>query len=151
MGIGQKLQNHRIQKGLTQRALAQTTGIAQANLSNIEMGKQDLNFGTLKRICFALEVPAWQVVQEAEDTPKNFSLSRKDVEDLSKAVLGEDARRPRAIKQELVTALRRIFSMDKNISDRQLNQSWMQALGTFSHAQIKTIGDRVKDQRLRTS
>ncbi len=151
MGIGQKIQTIRLQRGLTQGALARATGIAQANLSNIEMGKRDLNVGTLKRICFALQVPAWQIVRETEETAEKVSLTREELEGLAKTILGEGGHRPGSIKSELVKALRRIFSLDRGVSDRKLNQSWLEALGAFSSGQIKTIGERVKDQRLRAS
>ena len=151
MTLGQRLQQQRLQKGLTQPELARRTGIAQANLSNIEKGKRDPSLLTLRKICFALGVPAWEIVRAAEQAPTGLSLKRTELEKLAKVILGSGAERPRAVSRELVKALRQIFSIERGVSDKELDQSWVKALGVFLHRDILTLRDRVNDERLRTS
>ena len=132
MPLGQSLQVHRLKKGLTQPELARLTGIAQANLSNIEKDKKDLNFFTLKKICFALDVPVWEIVKEAERVSEGLVLTRADIENLAKAILGDDAKRPLKVNPVLVKALRRVFSIERGISDKALARKNGGSAGFFS-------------------
>ena len=125
------------------------TGIAQANLSNIEKDKKDLNFFTLKKICFALNVPVWEIVKEAEQVSEGVALTRADIENLAKAILGDDAKRPSKVNPVLVKALRQVFSIERGISDKALDQSWAETLGAFSRGDILAIQSRVNDERMR--
>ncbi len=149
MQIGTCIALQRHKKGLTQPELARLSGIAQANLSNIEKGKRDLNLVTLKRISFALGTTAWSLLRLAEDEPTRLSLTRKDLEGLAKAVLGEEAQRPRVVSAGLVQALRGLFSLERRLSDKALEEDRVEALRVFSQKDIAAIRARVEDERAR--
>lgn len=56
---GEKLKSRRIERGLTQDALAEAAGVFQFSISKIERDQQvDMLASTLIRIAHALEVPA---------------------------------------------------------------------------------------------
>jgi transcriptional regulator with XRE-family HTH domain len=57
----------RLEKGLTQQALAKKAGMSYTFLSNVERGKADPSLTTLKRLAAALGVTVSQLVKERKD------------------------------------------------------------------------------------
>lgn len=56
LDLGRALRDVRRRAGLTQRALAERAGIAQATVSNLERGVGSIPFQTLLRVLAALEL-----------------------------------------------------------------------------------------------
>jgi transcriptional regulator with XRE-family HTH domain len=149
MQIGGSIQLQRIKKGLTQPRLAALSGIAQANLSNIENGKKDLNLTTLKKISYALGVPAWELVRSVEEAQTGIRLTREGLESLARAILGDKAPRPSPVSEELLAALRGVFSPRRGVSDRALEKDWAEVSRFFSKKDLEAIRLRVNDERAR--
>ena len=149
MQIGTTIQLQRVKKGLTQPDLARLSGIAQANLSNIEKGKRDLNLTTLRKISFALNIPAWELLRSTEEARAVIRFTRSDLEGLAKAVLGEGPEKPRWVSAELLSALRGVFSPKTDTSDRCLEKDWAEVSRSFSGKDIEAIRSRVNDERTR--
>jgi len=88
--IGQNLYLERIRKGMTQKELVQRTGIAQANISNIEKGKNDFTITTLYKICAALDVKPAKVFESKAIARKNLWVDRPTLMRVAEAaVTGE--------------------------------------------------------------
>lgn len=149
MQIGTAIQRQRLKKGLTQLQLAHSCGIAQANLSNIEKGRRDLNLVTLRRIGFALDVPAWDLLRCAEEEAQRIPLTRKNLEGLAGAILDQTKPRPSAVSAELVKALRGLFSLERKLSDKALERCRVEALRVFNQKDLESIRARVNDERAR--
>lgn len=63
MTLGERIAAERTKAGLSQAALAQRAGIAQATLSNIEASKRDVTVSTVQSIAGALRLPVWKLVK----------------------------------------------------------------------------------------
>lgn len=55
--LGRTISTQRQKRGLTLEKLAYETGISKGNLSEIESGKRDARYWTLRKIADGLEVP----------------------------------------------------------------------------------------------
>lgn len=148
---GIKIYEHRIQKGWTQAELASKAGIAQANLSNIEKGKRDFTVSTLIRIARALEVKP-SVFLEEECSEKSFPLTRSQIESLAKAVVHQEVKASREIR-DLAKLLRLVtLNSEKNsrTSSQKIQSAWNELRQKFSSDEIRGISKRIQDERLRT-
>lgn len=67
--IGKKIKKLRQQRGLSQSALAQMSGIAQSTLSYLESGKKAPQFDTLTAICRGLDMSVLELL--SHDEPKS--------------------------------------------------------------------------------
>jgi transcriptional regulator with XRE-family HTH domain len=56
--IGQRLRSTRLDRGLSQEDLSFESGIAVANISDIELGKKDIRISTFIHLIEALDVSA---------------------------------------------------------------------------------------------
>jgi len=95
MLIGMRLRLLREQKGLSQGAIEEKTGLMRCYLSRIENGHTVPSLETLERIASALEVPLYQVFRPSEGEALPLKLSRrKSLEELAEqeGKNGEDAR-----------------------------------------------------------
>lgn len=62
--FGATLRSYRQQRGLSQQALAASTGIRRAYISEIELGKRNIAVLTLLHITYSLRIPsAWPLAQ----------------------------------------------------------------------------------------
>ncbi len=74
--IGTAIRLTRLRKEMTQRDLAERSGISDVSISRIERGEQDISLSTLKRIADGLGVTeeqlfAFQRELDAENETKN--------------------------------------------------------------------------------
>lgn len=67
MNIGKAIKLCRVQKNLSQAALAKKSNISPAYLSLVEHGKRDLTFSSLEQIAKVLDIPVFMLVFLAED------------------------------------------------------------------------------------
>ena len=63
--FGQKLLNARVRKGLSQRALAERTGVPQAHISKIEQGRVDIRLSSLVELARALDLDVQLLPRQA--------------------------------------------------------------------------------------
>jgi transcriptional regulator with XRE-family HTH domain len=64
--IGKTIRSLRLRAGLTQEELALTVKINKSEISNLERGKRNPKWETMKRLAKGLKVPCWQMVWLAE-------------------------------------------------------------------------------------
>lgn len=64
---GHALRAARRARGLTQRALAEKSGVWQETISRIEGGAPGTRLDTLLTLCAALEIDLWQTPRSAGD------------------------------------------------------------------------------------
>jgi len=66
--IGEKIRTMRRQKGFTQLALAEKSGVAQSTLSYIEKGAKTPRFETLQALCSAMDITLFELLTFGEPT-----------------------------------------------------------------------------------
>ncbi|AUS34642.1 transcriptional regulator [Rhodococcus qingshengii] len=64
--VADELRAARIEQGMTQMQLAETSGIPRSTISKILAGGQPIDLSELRAICTALGLSAVQVMQSAE-------------------------------------------------------------------------------------
>lgn len=131
MGIGEKIKQYRIDKGLTLADVETRAGLADGNLSRIERGKQWLTEEKLYAIADALRVhPAEFFVdakfrsREAEQEMPVISNSKEDEEWLSlRSFLGSDDIKEftKAIKERQARNIRLMRELDGSSKKRTVN------------------------------
>ncbi len=62
--LGRKISVERKKRGITLEKLAYEMDISKGNLSDIEHGKKDLRFSTLKAIAEGLEIPLAKLLKD---------------------------------------------------------------------------------------
>jgi transcriptional regulator with XRE-family HTH domain len=71
--LGLAVKTRRQELGLTQEQLANETDLHQRWISNVETGKRNPSYGSLRRLAAGLELSASQLIAQAErverDTP----------------------------------------------------------------------------------
>lgn len=59
-GIGERLREARLERGLSVRALSEAAGVSKSAISSIETGEHDPSCTTVERLARALDVsPCW--------------------------------------------------------------------------------------------
>jgi len=147
----QKLEILRIQKELTQKEVSLRTGIAQANLSRIEKGKQDPTLSTFLKICRALEVRPSEVLEEPSTEPP-LHLTRSSLERIAKGVLDpslELSPREREISELLRILIPDLESRRRRLSAKKIYSAWYQLKKRAPEELIRTLVERVEDERSR--
>jgi len=146
LAIGSKLYLERIRRGVTQAELARRTGIAQANLSNIEKGKQDILVSTLLQICLALDVQPSSVLDTSVNRPAHSRLSRTRLEKIAASVVG--ASLPSGEEdRKIVDLLRKTMwrSAGRRTSSKAAAIHWADLRQQLTNEEIATLRQRVED------
>lgn len=104
MGIGEKIKEYRVKKGMTQGELAKAIGSTTAAISRYELGQREARYSQLKAMAVVLDAPEAEFLDEYPREPLKISDYKKrlsDIEDmLDKAVKEEKpARQIEAIRQ----------------------------------------------------
>jgi DNA-binding XRE family transcriptional regulator len=68
LAVGQQIRTLRIDRGLTQEALALQSGVTRNVLIDVEAGKRGLLYERLFDLAEALEVSAWELLTTDGDT-----------------------------------------------------------------------------------
>jgi transcriptional regulator with XRE-family HTH domain len=61
------LRNLRIERGMTQEAVAQSCGISRQRVTNYEIGIREPNLDTLKKLATALDVTVDELLRDEDD------------------------------------------------------------------------------------
>ena len=86
--LGQTVRRWRLERGMSQSALAQASGVPRPNLSRIESGAADLSLNTIRSLALALGVTPGQLVDGIPPAaPK--PLSRAALERIAGAAAGK--------------------------------------------------------------
>ena len=64
LGLGQRIARLRKRRGMTLERLAYEMGISKGNLSDIEHGKKDPRYSTLRAIAEGLEISVSQLLKD---------------------------------------------------------------------------------------
>lgn len=140
--IGSRIRLERIRRGIPQAELARRTGIAQANISKIESGKQDILVSTLFQISSALGVHPSLLFDP--DTPRAADFSRARLERLAVAVVGdEDSVGDK--DRHLVQLLRQTILPDRRISAKRTALAWADLRRRLAGNVIEALRQRVED------
>lgn len=69
MGTGQRVKQARLDRGLTQDELAESSGVSQAAISHLERSNGDPKIGTMRALADALGVTLDELVPSPTPTP----------------------------------------------------------------------------------
>lgn len=72
--LGERIRTVRKNKGLSQKALGELCGIAEANIRKYELGKQNPKYGTIMKIADALEIHYEYLIFGDKNPYKEFAL-----------------------------------------------------------------------------
>jgi transcriptional regulator with XRE-family HTH domain len=147
--IGSRLKLERVRKSVSQAELARRTGIAQANISKIECGKQDLLVSTLLQICSALATPPSRVFEAAPARTNRFS--RKRLEALAAAIAGGDLPRSKDDREIVLLLRQTIIPQRRRASAKRAALHWAHLRRRLTEAEIETLRQRVEDALQRSS
>lgn len=74
LALGLAVKQRREQLGITQETLANDTGLHQRWISNVETGKRNPSYGSLRRLAAGLGVTASEVIARAEQVEASKQL-----------------------------------------------------------------------------
>lgn len=150
--VGPRLYLERIRRGVSQTDLSRRTGIAQANLSNIEKGKRDITVSTLLQICLALGIQPSTVLDTTVRSRPKARFTRARLEKIAASVVG-DLRPAAKEDREIVRLLRKNMGLDRNrrISAKEANLSWANLRQQLADGEIEALRNRVQDALQRSS
>ncbi len=69
--IGRRIAIRRRELGLTQRVLAEETGLSRDFLAHVEVGRLEINAGDMPRLCVALGVPISYFFSDLVESPSD--------------------------------------------------------------------------------
>jgi len=75
--LGQAVKARRQELGLTQEQLANDSGLHQRWISNIENGKRNPSYASLRRLATGLELSASELIARAERLERKSAASRR--------------------------------------------------------------------------
>jgi len=144
--IGPRLHLERIRRGVSQTELARKTGIAQANLSNIENGKQDITVSTLLQICLALDIKPSSVLDPPIRHKSNRRFTRARLEKIAASVVGPHLPSSKE-DEDLVRLLRKNMLPWRNrrTSSKGTAINWADLRQRLTDDEIATLRQRVED------
>lgn len=144
--VGQRLYLERIRRGVSQTELSRRTGIAQANLSNIENGKQDITVSTLLQICLALGVKPSSVLDTTIRSQSNSRFTRARLEKIAASVVG-NLRPSSKEDRQIVHLLRKnmLPGRSRRISSKEAAIHWANLRKRLTDEEIEALRQRVED------
>jgi transcriptional regulator with XRE-family HTH domain len=77
VALGEAVKARRYELGLTQEQLANETELHQRWISNVETGKRNPSYGSLRRLAAGLELSASQLIAQAEQIESDMRRSTK--------------------------------------------------------------------------
>jgi transcriptional regulator with XRE-family HTH domain len=142
----------RIRRGISQKELACRTGIAQANLSNIETGKQDIMVSTLLQICLALDVNPASVLDTGVKKQAHPRFTRARLENMAASVVA-NLQPSRKEDREIVDLLRPMMlpGRGRRVSGKNAAIHWADLRQRLSPEEINTLRQRVQDAQQRNA
>jgi transcriptional regulator with XRE-family HTH domain len=140
--FGSRVRLERIRKGMSQAELARKTGIAQANISKIESGKQDFLVSTLLQICAALDIRPSLLFDTTAPSAQRFS--RPHLERIAAAVL-DDGARVAAEDRKIASLLRQVILPAARISKQRTVLAWADLRRLLTDEAIEVLRERVED------
>lgn len=138
----------RVEKKLSQKQLAQKSGVPQPNISQIEKGR-DFRVSTLYKIAAALDVTPNELMDGIKPIPinKKTLFRRKNIEDLAKDLPGNHKD---AALQQLAQTLQTTLSAHSG--RKNLHLSWIKLKRTFKRDELDSVLSRIdKAQQRRSS
>jgi transcriptional regulator with XRE-family HTH domain len=77
LALGQAAKARRVQLGLTQEALANDSGLHQRWISNVENGKRNPSYASLRRLADGLSLSASELIARAEQLEGDAAAANK--------------------------------------------------------------------------
>lgn len=153
LGFGESLYLWRVERGLTQAALARRAGLPRPTMSALERGRLDPTLRTIRRVAAGVGVPPGILVN-GEPPPRisGQRLSRASLERIATELLGTPQRLTGAERQ--VTAmLREILKHRLAVararapsrgSARRERWSWVALASLLTPAELRSVVSRIE-------
>ncbi|MBI2495868.1 MAG: helix-turn-helix transcriptional regulator [Candidatus Omnitrophica bacterium] len=149
----------RLERGLTQAALAQRARVPRPNLSAIERGRREVSLATLRSLALGLDVrPGVLADGIAPGAGAQHAWSRAAMERIAEAVVrGTTARQP--AEQAVAELLRRVISHPNPASSRGRGSrrhdarasatAWVLLQSRCAPGELRSLLQRIDDRRRR--
>lgn len=152
--IAQCIYLKRLEKGLSQKALALRAGVPQPNLSRIEKGR-DFKVSTLCQIAAALELTLPELLSDAPATPVNKKIffTRRAIEKFADSIAKGTKDMPAGSRMiaKLLIPIVGGPKRYKYIRKRDAYSSWAQLKRTFTKDELSAIFSRIEKARQRAA
>lgn len=138
----------RLERSLSQEALAQRAEISRPNLSAIERGKREVSLTTLRSLALALGVrPGVLVDGIGPGSQQSRPFSRQALERIADAVW-KGTSLPSGEEKRLADPLRLLLHPRKNLSRgrRSRERAWLQLKSAYPPELIQTLIEKVRDR-----
>lgn len=151
--FGQAVYLWRMERGLTQEALAQRLGMPRPRLCAIERGAVDPTLRTLRRLAEALGVSPGVLVDGKPPLQRTISFDRKRLERWAAFLVGESVtlapaevmlagRIRRLLSSRLSSALGKPLPQ-RSLKRRKLHRDWLIVRSLMSREELRALLDRV--------
>ena len=143
--LGDSIYLIRIEKGLSQKDLAEKSGVPQPNISSIEKGR-DFKISTLYKLASALEVLPTDLIDGVKpiSVDKQHFFQRNNIERLVNHL-------PADHKSESLNQLARtlIVALSRKSKQKDLHLSWIKLRRTFSQEELDAVFSRLNKAKER--
>jgi XRE family aerobic/anaerobic benzoate catabolism transcriptional regulator len=154
--LAERVRDRREEKGMTQRELAEVSGISERYLAQLESGRGNVSILLLRKVARALGAPIERLVPEDDAAPRRSSrVALVGLRGAGKSTLGaklaESLGIPfveldREVEKEAGTKLAEVFAMYGQEGYRRFERRALEhVLAQFSRAVIATGGSLVTD------
>ncbi len=79
VALGRAVKDRREELGITQFVLAERTGLNPRWISNVETGKRNPSYASLRRLAGGLSLPTSELLARAEEIDPSWVAARPDV------------------------------------------------------------------------
>ena len=157
--FGHTLLLWRLERGLTQTALAKQARMSRPNLSAVERGKREVSLTTLRALALTLGIRPGVLADGVAPPPaqqERLRLSRAALERIADAV-AFDRQVSEPDEQSTVEALRTLFGHRTQAVHRRWSRpragrrvalaAWVRLKSLYGRAAIQTFADRVLERQ----
>jgi XRE family aerobic/anaerobic benzoate catabolism transcriptional regulator len=153
--LGERVRAWRGEHGVTRKVLAESSGVSERYLAQLESGRGNISVLLLRKLARAMGVPVEQLVREQEAQPRSARIALLGLRGAGKSTLGEKLARSlnipfleldREVEKEAGAALGEVFAMYGQDAFRRFERRALErVLNQHERAVIATGGSLVTD------
>ena len=135
----------RLERRLTQEALARLAKISRPNLSAIERGKREVSLKTLRALALALQVRPGVLVEGIgpHELAGSGGLTRQSLERVAAGVAANQSVRGLS-ERRLAALLKKV--VHGGLGKRKIDRAWLQLVSGYPPEVIQSLLQRIRDR-----
>jgi XRE family aerobic/anaerobic benzoate catabolism transcriptional regulator len=153
--LGERVRSWRAEQSVTRKMLAQTSGISERYIAQLESGQGNISILLLRRLARAMHMPVESLVADDQRAPRSERIALVGLRGAGKSTLGERLARllhlpfvelDREVEKEAGTKLGEVFAMYGQEAFRRFERRALErVLNQHERAVIATGGSLVTD------